>query len=94
MNMKKILVIDFRMHLASGIGTYITNLVPFLVDHFDVVLLTPPEVIKEKYFYGKVKIVTVHSQIYSIKEQVELYLKIPRCDIFWSPHYNIQLLPV
>ena len=33
------LAIDFRMHNASGIGTYIKNIVPFLIDKFEVILL-------------------------------------------------------
>jgi len=40
------------------------------------------------------KILECKSKIYSIKEQLELPLKIPKCDIFWSPHYNIPILPI
>jgi glycosyltransferase involved in cell wall biosynthesis len=31
--------------------------------------------------------------IYSIEEQLRLPLLIPKCDLFWSPHYNIPMLP-
>ena len=34
------------------------------------------------------------SPIYSLKEQFELPLLIPKCDLFWSPHYNIPLSPL
>ena len=34
-----LLVIDFRMHKASGIGTYIKSLLPYLVEKFEVILL-------------------------------------------------------
>ena len=32
--------------------------------------------------------------IYSIREQWILPREIPKCDLFWSPHYNIPLLPI
>lgn len=32
--------------------------------------------------------------IYSIKEQIQYLSKIPECDIFWSPHYNVPLFPI
>lgn len=32
--------------------------------------------------------------IYSLKEQVELPFLIPTCHVFWSPHFNIPLLPI
>lgn len=89
-----LLVIDFRMHKASGIGTYIKSLMSFLVDKFEVILLGNKAEI-EKYAWSKsVKVIKCKSKIYSIKEQLELPLKIPKCDIFWSPHYNIPILPI
>lgn len=88
------LIIDFRMHKASGIGTYIKSLLPFLVEKFEVILLGSRAEIRD-YAWGKsVKILECKSKIYSIKEQLELPLKIPKCDIFWSPHYNIPILPI
>ncbi|NGX37240.1 MAG: D-inositol-3-phosphate glycosyltransferase [Chlamydiae bacterium] len=32
--------------------------------------------------------------IYSIREQFDFFLKIPPCDLFWSPHFNSALLPI
>lgn len=32
--------------------------------------------------------------IFSIKEQLEFPFKIPVCDLFWSPQYNVPILPV
>jgi hypothetical protein len=82
------------MHKASGIGTYIKSLMSFLVDKFEVILLGNKAEI-EKYAWSKsVKVIKCKSKIYSIKEQLELPLKIPKCDIFWSPHYNIPILPI
>lgn len=37
---------------------------------------------------------SLSSSIYSIKEQWELYKKIPPCDLFWTPHFNAPLLPI
>ena len=82
------------MHNASGIGTYIRNIVPFLVDVFDITLLGNNGDIKKYDWSKKVKIINCHSKIYSIEEQIELYRKAPPCDVFWSPHYNIPLLPI
>ena len=88
------LAIDFRMHNASGIGTYIRNIVPYLLNRFDIVLLGNSNEIQKYSWSSKVKIIECNAKIYSIKEQFELVRKIPRCDIFWPPHYNIPLLPI
>jgi len=32
--------------------------------------------------------------VYSIQEQIALPLRIPKCDLFWSPHFNIPLAPI
>ncbi|WP_083498663.1 glycosyltransferase family 4 protein [Thermosulfidibacter takaii] len=82
------------MHNASGIGRYIKNIIPFLVDKVDIILLGKTEEIKEYSWSEKVEIIESNSKIYSIKEQFELFSKIPECDIFWSPHYNIPILPI
>lgn len=93
MSLKKI-VIDFRMHKASGIGTYIKSILPSLVEKFEVILLGSRAEIQDYAWSKSVKILECKSKIYSIKEQLELPLKIPKCDIFWSPHYNIPILPI
>ncbi|MGE4497180.1 MAG: glycosyltransferase family 4 protein [Deferribacterales bacterium] len=92
--MKTVLSVDFRMCRASGIGTYIRNIVPFLIDSFDITLLGNPEEIKAFPWADRVKIIGTSSPIYSVSEQAELFRKVPECDVFWSPHYNVPLLPV
>jgi glycosyltransferase involved in cell wall biosynthesis len=87
-------VIDFRMCKASGIGTYIKNIVPYLVDTYDVTLLGNKQELSLLSWSGKVKIIDIKSKIYSISEQFELPRKIPKCDVFWSPHYNVPLFPI
>ncbi|WP_175403733.1 glycosyltransferase family 4 protein [Caminibacter mediatlanticus] len=90
----KHIIIDFRMHNASGIGTYIKNIVPFLLNNFDITLLAKSEELQNYNLKNKVKVIECNSNIYSIKEQFELFKKIPKCDVFWSPHYNIPVLPI
>ncbi|QKF61459.1 glycosyltransferase family 4 protein [Campylobacter curvus] len=88
------IVVDFRMHNFSGIGTYIKNIIPFLVDEFEILLLGNKNEIEKYGWAKKVKIIECGAKVYSIKEQLELFLKVPKCDIFWSPHYNIPVLPI
>jgi len=88
------LVIDFRMHKASGIGTYIKSILPFFVEKFEVILLGSRAEIQDYAWSKSVKILEYKSKIYSIREQLELPLKISKCDIFWSPHYNVPILPI
>ncbi|ADR19081.1 glycosyl transferase group 1 [Calditerrivibrio nitroreducens DSM 19672] len=90
----KILCIDFRMHRSSGIGTFITNIVPFLINRYDIILMGKIDEIEKYYWSKSVKIINCISKIYSIGEQYELFYKIPESDIFWSPHYNIPILPI
>jgi glycosyltransferase involved in cell wall biosynthesis len=83
---------------ASGIGTYISNIVPQVIaakpdcrfellgdsDELQAIAWTQAD---------NVRIVECRSPIYSIAEQFELFLKISSAtSLFWSPHYNIPLL--
>ncbi|NGX26950.1 MAG: D-inositol 3-phosphate glycosyltransferase [Chlamydiae bacterium] len=38
--------------------------------------------------------VPLRSSIYTLKEQIEFSRKIPPCDLFWSPHFNVPLFPI
>jgi len=93
-----ILTIDLRMIEASGIGTYLQNLIPLIIHHYsktsfnllgDRQQLSPYE-----WTHGKnIRIIECRAPIYSIAEQIELYRKIPRnTTLFWSPHYTIPIL--
>ena len=88
------LIIDFRMHNASGIGRYIRNLVPFLINKFDVTLLVKKDEVKNYNFLNKVNVIDINSKIYSVNEQIELSKKVSKNDIFWTPHYNVPILPI
>jgi glycosyltransferase involved in cell wall biosynthesis len=91
------LTIDLRMLYASGIGTYIRNLVPRIMHalpgtHFT--LLGRPEELDQLDWTRRknTNIVECRSRIYSLGEQLELVQRIPRdTDLFWSPHYPIPI---
>jgi glycosyltransferase involved in cell wall biosynthesis len=53
-----------------------------------VILIGSPEELKG------VDHIPFDAPIYSIREQLQLPFVIPRCDLFWSPHYNIPVLPM
>jgi glycosyltransferase involved in cell wall biosynthesis len=89
------LCIDARMLFASGIGTYLRN----ILFNFEkqpelsitlIVQSSSKEFLKERLF----KTAICDVPIYSVQEQLVLPCKIPKCDVFWSPHYNIPLLPI
>jgi len=88
----KTVCLDARMIKSSGIGRYIRNLIPFLAKEFNLILL-----VREKIFLPKEETISIKEidiPIYSIKEQIFYPFKIPKVDIFWSPHYNVPLLPI
>jgi len=74
------IVVDARMLFHGGIGTYLRNLLEHLKKTNHEILTLLPE--------------TMRSSIYTLQEQVELPLKIPSCDVFWAPHFNVPLLPI
>ena len=95
---KKIITIDCRMVNASGIGTYLRNILPLIICELNDVnfflLGDKNEIIDLGWNdYNNIEIVEFHAPIYSIKEQLYLPFKIPRgTTIFWSPHYNVPIL--
>jgi len=90
----KNIVIDARMINHSGIGTYLRSVLDALTSEFNLTLLGNKNLFKPFPRFEDLKIITCKSKIYSIAEQLELPRKIPRCDLFLSPHYNIPLLPI
>jgi glycosyltransferase involved in cell wall biosynthesis len=93
---KKHLVIDSRMIEHSGIGVYLKNIIPYLSTNFSITLLGN-HLVLEKFGFTQDKgftIVEANIAIYSLKEQWVLPFLIPSCDIYWSPHFNIPLLPI
>lgn len=86
------LCIDARMAFSSGIGTCIRSIIPFFKSSsFKVILLV--DELGRSWCQGFDQIL-FKAPIYSVQEQLFYPLKVPPSDIFWSPHYNIPLLPV
>ncbi|WP_108212928.1 glycosyltransferase family 4 protein [Pontibacter mucosus] len=90
----KKLVVDARMINASGIGTVLQNLLPYLKPLFKLTLLGNPEELKKYEWAADLKVIRFNKPIYSVGEQLALPLLVPHCDFFLSPHFNVPMLPV
>ncbi|WP_281228046.1 glycosyltransferase family 4 protein [Flavobacterium aquiphilum] len=92
---KKHIVVDCRMINKSGIGTYLKNILPEIISYgkYRVTCLGYDE-LKTFYWFDQVVFIPLKAPILSIKEQFELFLKIPKCDLFWSPNWNVPLFPI
>lgn len=83
---------------ASGIGTYLRQLLPRIIDQRpddQFRLLGARRSLAEQGWTRnpRVEIANSEAPIYSVREQVEIVAKSPRGKaLFWSPHYNIPLL--
>jgi glycosyltransferase involved in cell wall biosynthesis len=81
----------------SGIGTYISNLLPRIAElrpDWRMTMLGERERIESLPWPAgaKVEIRDCTARIYTAREQIELVAKCPRnVDLFWSPNYNIPL---
>lgn len=84
----KKLLVDFRMYKHSGIGVYLRNVLNMLKHKSTFTILPNREDTEDKRHFS------LNAPIYSIKEQIEYIFKIPKVDLFWSPHYNVPLLPI
>ena len=87
------LVIDCRMIKMSGIGTYLKNIIPGLVtsQQFNITCMGYSD-LKDFSWYDSINYIPLCSPILSLAEQLELPRKVPSCDIFWSPNWNVPLL--
>ena len=83
----------------SGIGTYLTNVLPRLArarPTWRWTLLGNGAALTSLDWADpdRVKVIVCEAPIYSIREQLELAAKRPRdADLFWSPHYNVPVAP-
>ncbi|HEX7940798.1 MAG TPA: glycosyltransferase family 1 protein [Gemmatimonadaceae bacterium] len=81
----------------SGIGTYISELVPRIIDarpEYRFTLIGRPEQLAEVPWSRRpnVDVRACTAPIYGLAEQVALMAKIPReTSLFWAPHYNVPL---
>lgn len=89
------LVIDIRLINASGIGTYLKNIIPSILHAFEeVVVLGNTQEINKFNWSNQVKVIEFNAKIYSLKEQILYPWIVPKCDIFWAPHFNLPVLPI
>jgi len=92
------IAIDVRMMHHSGIGTYIRELVPRILEarpQYRFTLIGVPDHLAALPWprEGMVQVRACTSPIYSIGEQLALKAIIPQdTTIFWAPHYNIPVL--
>jgi len=91
---KPVLAIDARLINTSGIGTVCQNTISFLIDDFEIILLGDITELKEFIWSTSCKIIPFSSNIYSLAEQIAFITKVPECDYFFSPHYNVPLVPI
>src|SRR5690349_2496622 len=90
------LVVDCRMYRASGIGVYVQNILRRLgqfIPEERITLLGGAAVVDElAACMPRAAVRTVHSRIYTLREQWELLLKGRRGNwAWWSPHFNIPV---
>ncbi len=92
------ITIDARWLKTSGIGTYLRNTLPGVIEAFpekEFCLLGTESVLAtlEGASRNNVRLVEVNAPMYSLAEQLELKRKIPKeTSLFWATHYNIPLL--
>ncbi|MES2273175.1 MAG: glycosyltransferase family 1 protein, partial [Chlamydiota bacterium] len=80
------------MAFSSGIGTCIRQLVPLLNRFpFRICLLVAQ---KDQLWCKNIEQIVFSAPVYSLSEQIQFPFKIPKCDLFWSPHYNIPIQPI
>lgn len=79
------------MIVHSGIGTNLKNMIPGLIQHYRLSLVGRSELLNLFSWFNDTEVVESTSSVYSIKEQLELPMIIPNCDLFISPHYNIPI---
>lgn len=96
--MSGVITIDARWLRFSGIGTYLRNLLPGLVDRIQsekiALLCYPADIERESWLQNrKIEPIPVTSPMYSLKEQLEIPFRIPsNTSLFFATHYNIPLL--
>jgi glycosyltransferase involved in cell wall biosynthesis len=93
----KTLCIDLRWIDASGVGVYIKGVLPGIIERLkDTSIVGIGDIGRLKEFpwshSDNVRLVQCGAGRYSLAEQVQLPLAIPReTSLFWSPYYTIPL---
>lgn len=86
------IVVDCRMYNASGIGTYLQNVLRGVVgcNLFKVTCLVSSSEESIPAFDG-VECIEMKRKVLHPLEQLEFVEKIPACDIYWAPHFNAPM---
>lgn len=93
-------VVDARMIKASGIGTYIRNLLfrigKLYPDIQLLLILNEANAANElrKWVFKKPSVMKTSAKVFSVSEQLLLPLIIPPSDIYWVPNVNVPMLPI
>jgi glycosyltransferase involved in cell wall biosynthesis len=93
------ITIDLRLIDASGMGTYLSNVVPGVIaslpdTRFTLIGQRERLVsLRDCQTQFPIDMIDSETPIYSIAEQWTVYRHVPRdTDLLWSPHYNIPFL--
>ena len=89
------ITIDLRLWNTSGIGTYLQNVVPAVIDHFSgkkFYLLGNVELLSSISWPETVEIIEFDVPLYSLREQLYTPLVIPKdSQLLWWPHWNAPI---
>jgi glycosyltransferase involved in cell wall biosynthesis len=96
--MNKVITIDIRKLHDSGIGTYLVNIVPKVIEtlpNLKFYLLVQED--ETRYYQWmeqrNVSIIYIKSRPLSIAEQIEILQKIPKeTSLYWATQFNIPAL--
>lgn len=94
------ITIDCRFVNHSGLGRYTRELVSRLVKNQQnkFTLIISKKEINDEFMQqcslSNVVFRYCSAEMYSIKEQLQMPVIVPKCDIFWAPHYNAPILPL
>ncbi len=88
--------VDARMLRSTGIGTYLTALLPRLIERLPEArfcLLGREEELSGLVADGRVTVRSLGAGVYGALEQPALFARTPRATrVFWSPHVNVPLV--
>jgi glycosyltransferase involved in cell wall biosynthesis len=93
--MKVHVCVDGRLITQTGIGTFLRSTLT-AISHataYELTILCREDEQDILQSFSS-NLIVMHSAIYTVKEQAEYRKTIPSCDLFWSPHFNVPLLPV
>jgi len=89
-------VVDARLAQASGIGTYVRNVVPglaTLAPTWRFTLILDGSDAAEWATFPNATVVRTSVRIFTVREQIVLPALVPRdADLYWATHYNFPLL--